>query len=176
MQVIPLSLLLLPVAACASSSAGPKGSVPVETIPARPGDVGSIDGVMRAFYEVVNVAPDAPRQWARDRTLYAPWIHFVANGRSVEIMDHQRFVDETEPLVRAGFRERELHRIVRRYGNIANVESSYEARSGPDGAVIARGVNYLHLYFDGKRWWVTSVIWQSESAAHPIPPELASPG
>jgi hypothetical protein len=36
-------------------------------------------------------------------------------------------------------------------------------------------VNSLDLYFDGQRWWVASVLWQSEDAAHPIPPELLPP-
>ncbi|MFP2905840.1 hypothetical protein ACLESD_12435 [Pyxidicoccus sp. 3LFB2] len=162
--------LLLSLAACTHAPAR-DASVPVGTVAARPEDVESVDGVMRAFYEVVNIAPEAPRQWARDRTLYSPWIHFVAIGQQLAIHDHQGFVDATEPLMRAGFRERELHRIVRRYGNIAHVESSYEAWSA-DGVARSRGVNYLQLYFDGQRWWVTSVVWQTEDATHPIPPEL----
>lgn len=75
-------------------------------------------------------------------------------------------------MVRSGFRERELRRIVHQYGNIAQVESSYETRSGPEGR-LSRGVNYVQLYFDGHRYWVTSVVWQSEDAAHPLPPALA---
>ncbi|NTX53908.1 hypothetical protein [Myxococcus sp. CA039A] len=160
--------LLLALTACAHAPP----SIPVETIPARPGDVASIDGVMKAFYEVVNLAPDAPRQWARDRTLYSPWIHFVSIGQKVSIWDHQGFVEATEPLVRAGFREWEINRVTRRYGNIAHVASTYETRTGPGEGSLSRGVNYIQLYFDGARWWVTSVVWQSEDAAHPIPPEL----
>lgn len=161
-------LVLLSLSACVHES---RGKVRVESISPRPEDVGSIDGLMRAFYEVVNIAPDAPRQWARDRTLYTPWIRFVANGRELKVYDHQALVDDTEPLVQGGFRERETRRIVRQYGNIAQVESAYETRVGPDSR-LSRGVNYLQLYFDGARWWVASVVWQSEDAAHPIPPEL----
>lgn len=163
--------LLLSLIACAHAPSG-KASVPVETVPALPEDVGSIDGVMRAFYEVINVAPDEPRQWARDRTLYSPWIRFVGMGRKMNIYDHQGLVDATEPLVRTGFREWEVHRTVRRYGNIAQVASAYETQTGPAGETRSRGVNYLQLYFDGQRWWITSVVWQTEDAANPIPPEL----
>ncbi len=127
---------------------------------------------MRAFYDVINIAPDAPRQWDRDRTLYAPWIRFVGRGRGLNVYDHQSLVDDTEPMVQRGFREREVHRIVRQYGNIAQIQSAYETLSGPRSE-LSRGVNYLQLYHDGARWWVASVIWQSESAEHPIPPELA---
>lgn len=162
------SLLFSIFSACAHP---PGGKVKVESVAPRPEDVSSIDGLMRAFYDVVNIAPEAPRQWSRDRTLYSPWIRFVGSGRALKVYEHQSLVDDTEPMVQRGFRERELHRIVRQYGNIAQVVSAYETRSGPLSE-LSRGVNYLQLYHDGTRWWVASVIWQSEDLEHPIPPEL----
>lgn len=166
-----LCSLLLVLAACAHRPAS-STSVPVESIPANPEDVSTVEGVMKAFYEVINLPAGAPRQWARDRTLYSPWIRFVAIGKTVQVYDHQSFVEATDPLFATGFQEPELRRIVRRYGNIAHVESSYEARPGPGGGPVSRGVNYVQLYFDGTRWWITSVVWQSEDAEHPLPPEL----
>lgn len=135
------------------------------------GDVGSIDGYMRAFYRVVETTPDGPRFYAEDRTLYVPDIKFVSiDGDSVSVWDYARYVELTEPLLRKGFKEREIHRTVRSYGNIAHVFSTYESRTaaGP----LERGVNSLLLYFDGKRYWATSVMWQTEDSKHPIPPEL----
>lgn len=174
MRIALVNVLLL-VAACAHSPESTTPSVHVETVPVNPEDVSTIDGVMRAFYEVVNVAPDAPRQWARDRTLYAPWIHFVAIGSKLTVFDHPSFVEQAEPLMREGFREPELRRIVHRYGNIAHVASSYELLRRSDGSRHSRGVNYIQLYFDGQRWWIASVVWQDEDAAHPLPPELSPP-
>jgi len=170
-----VSCLLLLASGCTHAPPRDDPATPSSAVAARPEDVATIDGVMRAFYEVVNVAPEAPRQWARDRTLYSPWIHFVAIGKEVEVFDHARFAAATEPLLRAGFREWEVHRTVRRYGNIAHVQSTYESRTGPGEGTPGRGVNYLQLYFDGTRWWVTSAVWQTEDAAHPIPPELLPP-
>lgn len=186
MRPLAPSLLAVCLAACAStgsagSAAGTAGSTPVETVAPRPEDVGSVDGIMRAFYEVTNVAPDAPRQWGRDRTLYVPWIRFVALGpgttgrSSVTVFTHQAFVDATEPLIQKGFVEREIFRTTRRYGNMVHVDSTYETLVGVEKPVRGRGVNSLDLYFDGQRWWVASVIWQSEDPAHPIPPELLPP-
>lgn len=142
----------------------------VEAVAAQPDDVRTIDGVMRAFYEVVNVAPDQKRQWGRDRTLYAPWVRFVAIGAERTVFDHQAFVDDTEPLVRAGFSEQELKRTTLQYGNIAHVASSYQTHSVSSGS--SRGVNFVQLYFDGQRWWVSNVVWQTEDADHPIPAAL----
>ena len=164
------------LAACATS--GSTSAPRVETIAPRPDDVSSVDGVMRAFYEVTNIAPGAPRQWARDRTLYAPWIRFVALGAgptgrpAVTVWTHDEFVAASDPLFEKGFVEREIHRATRQYGNMVHVDSTYEALLGTGAPVQARGVNSLELYFDGTRWWVTSVVWQSEDSAHPIPPGL----
>ena len=155
---------------------------PVETIAPRPEDVGTIDGLMRAFYEVVNIAPHGPRQWSRDRTLYSPWIRFIATGTSpsgkpeIEVWDHQQLVDETEPMMKKGFREWEIHRTLRRYGNIVHIESTYETESGsPKSPTRSRGVNSLELYFDGTRWWIASVMWMSEDPDHPIPTDSLPP-
>ena len=68
-----LSLLafgLLPACAGPSSvSSGAAAAAPaLETIAPRPEDVGSVDGILRAFYEVTNVPPGGPADWARDRT------------------------------------------------------------------------------------------------------------
>lgn len=128
---------------------------------------------MRAFYDVVNIAPDEPRQWARDRTLYVPWVRFVAiDGQgAVTVYDHPTFVRDTEPLIAAGFREQEIARTTRRYGNMVHVDSTYETVRG-DGA-RSRGVNSVELYFDGARWWIAGVVWQSESERFTIPPELS---
>ncbi|WP_394841104.1 M61 family peptidase [Pendulispora brunnea] len=157
--------------ACAPAASSPKASMVVHTIPARPEDVATLEGLMRAFYETVNIAPDAPRQWDRDRTTYLPGARIVAVDEKVSIWDHQGFVEFAEPLIRNGFRERELVRRVRRYGNIANIESSYESRVGPQ-ETISRGVNYIQTFYDGQRWWITGLVWQTEDAAHPIPADL----
>ncbi len=166
MRSILVPCLGLLLVACA-----PKGRVRVVPVPPRPEDVSTLDGIMAAFYEVVNVGPEDPRQWGRDRTLYSPWIRFVGIGKEVDVWDHQQLVDETEPMVKTGFREREIHRVVHRYGGIAHVLSTYETEVGPEKR-IARGVNSVQLYNDGARWWIASVTWQSEDRAHPIPAEL----
>ena len=55
------------------------------------------------------------------------------------IMSHQQFVDATDSVfVRAGFFEREIHRVTRAFGNIVHVFSTYESRRTPDGPVTDR--------------------------------------
>ena len=73
--------------------------------------------------------------------------------------------------MRTGFFEREIHRITRRFGNIAHVFSTYESRLTPDGPITDRGINSLQLFWDGTRWWIASATWDEERPDNPIPPE-----
>ena len=38
--------------------------------------------------------------------------------------------------------------------------------------VFGRGVNGLQLFWDGKRYWVASVVWDDERKGNPIPASL----
>ena len=155
------------------------GHVEVSTISPRPDDVGSLDGITKAFYEVISGPAGESRQWSRDRTLYIPGVRFVsmsvnAKGEPVaRVVDHQQFVDSTDgELTSKGFFEWEIHRETKRFGNIAHVFSTYESRITKDGPVIARGVNSIELYWDGKRWWIAGAIWDEERKDNPIPKDF----
>lgn len=152
--------------------------VEVPTVAARAEDVGTIDGIMKAVYDVISGPAGQPRQWSRDRTLYIPEIRFVAmsedrSGRPrAQVVSHQQFVDSSDSLlVKEGFYESEIHRVTERFGNIAHVFSTYESRNKADGPVIARGINSAELFFDGKRWWIASNIWDDERPDNPLPAE-----
>lgn len=169
--LLALSLSVTPLAA--------QQHVEVPTIPPRAEDVGSLDGIIRAFYEVISGPAGQPRQWSRDRTLYIPDVRFVAinvgKDRRVRASTttHQQFVDGSNgPMVEQGFFESEIHRVTRSFGNVTHVFSTYEMRIKPDGPVVGRGVNSLQLFNDGSRWWIASVAWDDEREGNPIPKEL----
>lgn len=45
-----------------------------------------------------------------------------------------------------------------------------EARRHPDDATpFKRGVNFLHLFHDGERWWVMSICWDNEREGLRLP-------
>jgi len=153
--------------------------VAVPPLAPRPEDVGSLDGIMRAFYDVVSGPAGQPRQWGRDRTLYLPDIRFVEtgvdrNGQTVAtVLTHQEFVDGADQsMVKNGFFEAEIHRVTRTFGNITHVFSTYEMRSKADGPVFGRGINSLQLFWDGKRYWIASVTWDDEREGNSIPSDL----
>ena len=158
--------------------------VPVQKVEARPEDVSTIEGIVKASYETISGGVGVPRQWGRDESLFDPNVRFVAIERDPKsgaivamITNHQEFVDSTDAaLVKDGFTERELGHKVERYGNVATVLSSYEGKNASDGKVVTRGVNIFQLYFDGKRWWILSMVWDRETPQNPIPAELLPKG
>jgi hypothetical protein len=153
--------------------------VDVATIAAKPEDIGTLDGIIKAFYDVVSGPAGQERQWSRDRSLYIPDIRFVAinvdkSGKvRSSTMTHQQFVDGSNAsMVKGGFYESELHRVTRSFGNVTHVFSTYEMRQKQGGPVIGRGVNSIQLFNDGTRWWIASVTWDDEREGNPIPKEL----
>ena len=195
MRFILLMLLLLAFCSVASNQTD-KSAVPiflctqahpcekypplqVKAIEPRADDVGSIDGMMRAFYEVVSGPAGQPRDWARDRTLYTPDLRFISvnEGRQKKltamIFDHQTYAESSEPMLKkSGFFEREIHRSVQQFGHIAHVMSTYESRRTPDGPVFARGINSIEMFYDGRRWWITFAEWDEEREGQPLPKEF----
>ena len=177
----PSTAALLALLVCpALRAADPPKPAPVVVPKAtpRPDDVASLDGMMKAFYEVVSGPAGTPRQWSRDRTLYIDNVRFVSMGVGKDgkpvahVMSHQEFVDRSDGMSKEGFDEREIHRVTKRFGNIAHVFSTYESRKVAGGPVTDRGVNSLELYWDGTRGWIASAIWDEERKDNPIPKDL----
>jgi hypothetical protein len=85
-------------------------------------------------------------------------------------VSHQQCVDESNAvLLKDGFYESEIHRVTEKFGNIAHVFSTYESRLKADAPIIARGINSIELFYDGKRWWIASNIWDDERPDNPLP-------
>src|SRR5579872_169250 len=162
------SLLLLVGFGSAQTESKPHVNIPV--IEANSQDVSSIEAIVKASYETISGGVGVPRQWGRDRTLYDPHARFVAIERdknglvSAQSSDEQKFADESDAfMVKNGFTERELGQEIHRFGNVATVLSGYEGKVASTGKVVTRGVNIFQLYYDGKRWWILSMVWDEES-------------
>jgi hypothetical protein len=152
--------------------------VKIPKVEANPADVSTIDGIVKAFYEVISGKVGEPRQWGRDKTLYAPGARLVGmslrNGKPhASIMTQEQYINgANEFFVKEGFIEREIGRTVRQFGNIAHVFSAYEWETSGEKKQKARGINSIELYNDGKRWWISAVTWEEERPENPIPKEF----
>ncbi|HEY3202286.1 MAG TPA: nuclear transport factor 2 family protein [Thermoanaerobaculia bacterium] len=178
MRSSAFAALWLFAAATIGAQEAAKPQVDVPTLSPRAEDVSSIDGMIKAYYDVISGPAGKAREWGRDRTLYIEDLRFVSvdvdkQGRAApRIMDHQAYVDRTDVAFRdRGFFEREIHRVTERFGPIAHVWSTYESRQKEDGPIIIRGINSIELFWDGKRWWIANAIWTDERPDLPIPKE-----
>ena len=160
--------------------AKPPAHVAIAKIAPRTADVSSIDGIIKAYYDVVSGPAGQQRQWARDATLYIPGVRFViinqddAGNATAHSMTHQEFVDSSDAsLAGKAFFEHEVHRIIYRAGNVAHVLSTSEHTALPGGPVQGRSIDSLDLFFDGSRWWISGAnVWEVESRNHPLPREF----
>jgi hypothetical protein len=139
-------------------------------------DVSTIDGMIKAFYETISGPKGRPRQWSRDRPLYTKDVRFIEIGKPkdirVDIMDYMEYVNGANGFfLKDGFTEREIHSVTHRYGNIAQVFSTYEWRTDEKKA-SGRGINSIELFFDGARWWISAASWEGERKDNPIPKEF----
>jgi hypothetical protein len=145
-------------------------------------DVATLDGVIKAYYEVVSGPAGQPRDWARDRSLHPPQAQVVIvgdgpDGRLVaNVMTLAEYHERNAGLGGArGFFEREIHRVTETHGAVTHVWSTYEWETTEDGPVGGRGVNSIHLVYDGERWWITSWMFDGRNDAPPVPAEYLPP-
>jgi hypothetical protein len=141
----------------------------------RSADVASIDGLMKAYYDVVSGPADTPRDVARDQSLHHPdaRVYYPNRGADgnpqVTAMTIEEYHRHSAKSFNEGFYEKEVSRSVRQFGSSIQVWSTYESRNTPGGPVTGRGINNLILLFDGKRYAILAETWSAESKNNPLP-------
>ena len=147
---------------------------------AKPDDVKSIDNILAALYNVIS-GPAGERDWNRFRSLFLPSATLTSAGKDREGNTHlrPRSVDEYvkssgDYFAQHGFFESPIVNRIQTFGNIAHVFCSYESRNAPGEAPFARGINSFQLAYDGKRWWIVSILWDQERPDNPLPKEFAT--
>jgi hypothetical protein len=194
-QVRPLLLAallaiaaILPIAR-GQSSAAPKAEAAEQQTPgqdlssrvppAKAGDVKSIDSILAAVYDVIS-GPAGDRDWNRFRSLFVPEGRLTSPQKnkdgSIFLVDVEGYVEGAASYLKThAFYESAIVNRVEKFGNIAQVFSSYASRNAPNEKPFARGVNSIQLFNDGSRWWVLSILWDEETPSNPLPAELAAP-
>lgn len=149
----------------------------VDSIPAYPNDVNSPEAIIKAVYDVISGPAGEKRNWDRMRTLFVSDARMMPTGKKSggegvrKVLTVEDYISSSGPfLEKNGFFETEIGRKTERYGNIVQVFSTYESRkTKEDKEPFMRGINSFQLWNDGKRWWVLSILWESETKENPIP-------
>src|SRR5437868_561448 len=150
--------------------------LPVST--AKPSDVGTMDEIVTALYDVIS-GPPGKRDWDRFRSLFYPGARLIPTGirqtgeAGSRVLSPDDYIQRSSPqLEKNGFFEREISRRTEKFANIAHLFSTYESRhTKDDPKPFARGINSIQMMDDGKRWWIVTVFWQAEDEKNPLPAE-----
>jgi hypothetical protein len=138
-------------------------------------EVKTIDGIMRAYYEVVSHHAGEWPDRERDFFLHHPdalvsITGFDGDGNPVvRTMSIQEYHARGPEPPGDPFYEWELDREVLTYGNVTHVWSSYATSTREDREVTQRGINSIQLFWDGERYWVMSWIYDNERPGNPFP-------
>ncbi len=141
----------------------------------KPDAVATIDGLIKAYYESVSGHP-GKRDGERMLSLFIEGgkisVGLAGDAPTHELAENylrtERFLTLSED-----FFEREISRDTQRFGNMANVISTYGISDAMENTTYtARGVTMFQLLRHSGRWWILSTMWQRESADTPLPAEL----
>jgi hypothetical protein len=140
-------------------------------------DFSRIEAIMDALYNAIS-GPPGGQDWELDRKLFHPEARLVRtrvaeDGTPIAFcFDIEGFIAATRPMLAdREFHEIETDRRIFRFGNVAQVFSAYEARDAAEGGeLLFKGMNMLHLFHDGARWWIMHIIWDNEREGVKLPP------
>jgi hypothetical protein len=165
----------------APAPAKPRSAMP-RSAAAESADGASVDAIIKALYESVSHAPDAEPDWKRMRDIFLQVGMLVPPKRPSEdiftVLDVDAYEERTKKWMGeakakgqpTSFYETEVARKTDCFGNVCQVFSTYASRHAPgDEKPFMRGINSIQLVGDGKRWWVASVVWDTERADNAIP-------
>ena len=141
-------------------------------------DVSTLDGIIKAFYDIVTVKKGEKVFYERDSLIHWPnaLVGVVSMNKAgspgMRYVSLKEFHRQSDPgLEKNGFYEKEISRRVEKFGGVYHVWSTYESRHTVDGPVIDRGINSIQLFYDGARFWVMGWIFDEERKDNPLPEE-----
>jgi len=157
--------VLGPSAAWAQPATGPRAA-----------DSASPEAIIAALYDVISGPAGQARDWDRFRGLFAIGARLLPaaprpDGSAPVALSPDDYVARSnDRLVKDGFFEVEVASRTEAFGTIMHVFSTYESRRAKaDEKPFARGINSIQLMQHGGRWWIVTVMWDSERPDNPIP-------
>lgn len=160
-------------------AAAQTATIPTTQPPARPGDVATLDGLIKAYYDVVSGPAGSLPDPVRDQSLHHPQAQITMLDRKADGTAAVAVITLADYYRRGGlgprkqpFYEHEIHRVVQRIGALAHIWSTYESALTPGGKAFSRGVNSIQTYWDGHRWWILGWVFDDERAGNRVPAEF----
>ena len=140
-------------------------------------DVTSIQGLLDAYYASISGPIGKPREFDRLRSLFHPsallkYTHWSEESGKAEVlvMTPEEFIGKLDYTHKRGFFEHEISNVTHSFSSVTQVFSTYSFRT-EDKYVSGQGITSYELFFDGERYWITSMIWAAEDDTFKIPVE-----
>ncbi len=134
----------------------------------------TIDGIVKEVLRIISGEENKVRDWDYFRSLFLPTAHFTIVNHSEEIPAAAETVSLEEFIAlmddeyyKKGFVEYEIGKVVNEYNGIANAFQSFYAKDSEN--MEGRGVTSYNLVFVENRWWISNLIWTTETTDMPIP-------
>ncbi len=133
-----------------------------------PADVSSIDSIIKAIYDSLTFTKGKEPNLDRLRSLFTSNAQFIRiTEEGAKIMNLDGFISSFAERVKKGelisFYEKEVSRKENTFGNIAHIFSHYVKGMNQDIPAAERsGVNSIQLFYEGKRWWICSILWEDK--------------
>jgi len=132
-----------------------------------PTEVGSPEALTASLYAFISGPKDQKRDIEKIRALFHVHARLAVaakhpdKGAFMRPMDLEAFLAFAIPQWEKGFFEKGTAVTVTKQEGVAQVWSPYEIRLQADGPVLYTGINALQCVFDGKRWWIMHLAFQS---------------
>lgn len=133
----------------------------------------SIHGIVNEPLNIITGKRGKKRDWEAFRSCFSPEarievvVHDTLGNAILRSYSLEQFVRlGMQFYENDGFIEYEIAKVVNEYNSIANVFQSYYAK---ELDFEEKGINSYHLYHDGKRWWITHLIWTSDRNGIKVP-------
>ena len=152
----------------AAPKASPSAEPPTPCV-----DTKTLDDLTKAIDSAISGPADKDRTCLRQLFYLDSRLIPVGKNREGTYAPHvltiQAWIEAMEKRGKTPFYEHQVKIKTENFGHIAQLWSTYEIRSEPEGKAVQRGINSIQAVFDGMRWRVTQIVWQTESPTEHIP-------
>ena len=134
-------------------------------------EAGTPEALTASLYAFISGPKDQKRDSEKIRSLFHLQSRIMVAARHPEKgaflrpLELEAFLSFAIPQWEKGFFEKGTSVTVQKQEGIAQVWSPYEIRLTADGPAMYTGVNALQCGWDGKRWWITHLEFQSAPTA-----------
>ena len=144
----------------------------------RPEDVASPTALVLALHASIS-GPIGPFDWNRFRSLFLPTACIGEAGKKPGGKQHITFqsvndwilsVQDLRPRVSVHETVYKMH--VEQFGSIASAFYSHNSETTEQRRTGIRRVNSCQMLYDGKRWWIASVVWNVSPKNCDLPHDL----